>query len=783
MRRVAACVAALVFGPLGLILALASVGRAAELERALLELVVNEANQGEVLALLRPGDVLVPVAALERAGLRRVEGDREEIDGQSYVSLRSLAPVVRFQVDERALTLRLQVDPTLFDRTVVDLQPGRPPGYSYRQDPAGFLNYAATWSDFSRYSAFGEAGISGGGALLFSSAARTPDGGLVRGLSNLTFDDRPRLTKWLAGDRLVTLSDLSGSLVLGGLAIFRDFDLDPYLIRYPTLGLSGATSVASTADVYVNGTLVRREPLPPGPFDLNNVPVPRGTGAVRVVVRDPFGREQEIVSSYYFTSALLTPGLHDYSYNVGFRRDHLATSSGDYSTPAFLARHRVGITPWLTAGLRVEAGSEFVSGGPLATARLPLGELALEAAGSRADDHPGWAASFAYTLAGRPLSLGAAVRMLSSRYATTSLESRDDRARLEVSAFVGLEIGSRTSLTFGYAKADFRDQEPRERVTAFLSVRVTDRASLFVSGTYHLASPAPSPLTPRESATEIFAGLSYYFGNATTGSISHQQRGTDRTSAVELQRSLPVGDGYGYRLRAATTRDQTGGGGAVQYQGPYGRYEVAGDVVDGHGSTALSVAGGFVAIGGAVYPTRPVQDSFALIRVPGVGGVRGYADNEEIGRTNGGGDLLIPSLQPYLGNRIRIADEDIPLDRFVEETEQTVATPFRGGAVVRFPVGRLQAVTGHLVIEAAGRETSPDFGELSVTVGGRQAESPIGRGGEFYLENVPAGRYPAVIVHNERTCKFVLEVPPTQLPLVEVGTVRCRIPGDEGSEQ
>jgi outer membrane usher protein len=724
--------------------------------------------------------VLVPAAALERAGLRRLEGNREEIDGESYVSLRSLALAVRYQVDERALALRLQVEPALFDRTVIDLQPGRPPGLKYRQDPAGFLNYAATWSDVSRYTAFVEAGISGGGALLFSSAARTPDGALIRGLSTLTFDDRPRLTRWLVGDQLVTLSDLSGSLVLGGVAIFRDFDLDPYLIRYPTFGLSGAAPVASTADVYVNGTLVRRETLPSGPFELNNVPVPTGTGAVRVVVRDPFGREQEIVSPYYFTSALLAPGLHDYSYNVGSRRDHLTTSSGDYATPAFLARHRVGIMPWLTAGLRAEAGFGFVSGGPLATARLPLGELAMEAAGSRADDHPGWATSVAYTLAGRPLSVGAAVRMLSARYATTSLESHDDRARLQVSAFVGLEIGARTSLTLGYAKADFRDQEPRERVTAFLSVRVTDRASLLVSSTYHIASPAPSPLTPRQSATEVFAGVSYYFGNATTGSLSHEQRGSERTSTVELQRSLPVGDGVGYRLRAATARDQTGGGGAVQYQGPYGRYEVAGDVVDGHGSTALSVAGGLVAIGGAVYPTRPVQDSFALIRVPGVGGVRGYADNEEIGRTNARGDLLIPSLRPDLGNRLRIADEDIPLDRFVEETEQTVAAPFRGGAVVRFPVGRLQAVTGRLLVEAAGRVAPPGFGELSVTVGGRQADSPIGRDGEFYLENVPTGRYPALIVHDGLTCEFVLEVPPTQLPLVEVGTLRCRIPGDTG---
>src|SRR2546425_9033840 len=127
MRRAGVRAGPGILRALGLTLALASVGRAAEVERALLELVVNETNRGEVLAVLRPGDVLVPAAALERAGLRRLEGNREEIDGESYVSLRSLALAVRYQVDERALALRLQVEPALFDRTVIDLQPGRPP--------------------------------------------------------------------------------------------------------------------------------------------------------------------------------------------------------------------------------------------------------------------------------------------------------------------------------------------------------------------------------------------------------------------------------------------------------------------------------------------------------------------------------------------------------------------------------------------------------------------------------------------------------------------------------
>ena len=36
---------------------------------------------------------------------------------------------------------------------------------------------------------------------------------------------------------------------------------------------------------------------------------------------------------------------------------------------------------------------------------------------------------------------------------------------------------------------------------------------------------------------------------------------------------------------------------------------------------------------GSLYATRPIQDGYALVRVPDVGGVRTYVSNQEVGRT------------------------------------------------------------------------------------------------------------------------------------------------------
>ena len=128
-------------------------------------------------------------------------------------------------------------------------------------------------------------------------------------------------------------------------------------------------------------------------------------------------------------------------------------------------------------------------------------------------------------------------------------------------------------------------------------------------------------------------------------------------------------------------------------------------------------------------------------------GVRGYLNNQEVGRTDSRGDLPVPDLLAYYGNRLGIADQDIPLDHSVGVTERTIATPLRGGAVVAFPVRRVQAVTGTVILVVAGAPVVPAYGQLFVTADGRRFESPIGGNGEYYLENLPVGRHPAVVEH------------------------------------
>jgi outer membrane usher protein len=172
-----------------------------------------------------------------------------------------------------------------------------------------------------------------------------------------------------------------------------------------------------------------------------------------------------------------------------------------------------------------------------------------------------------------------------------------------------------------------------------------------------------------------------------------------------------------------------------------------------------------------------VQDAFALIRLPRVANVRGYASNQEIGRTDQEGELLIPNLLSYYGNSIRIDAEDLPLNYSIAGTERLIAPTFRGGTVVQFPVQRIQSLVGALVVENIfGDSVVPANGQLTVSAGGTQFISPLGGQGEFYLENVPTGRHSAVVEFGEGTCQFLLEVPDADQPFVDLGTLNCSIP-------
>jgi len=107
----------------------------------------------------------------------------------------------------------------------------------------------------------------------------------------------------------------------------------------------------------------------------------------------------------------------------------------------------------------------------------------------------------------------------------------------------------------------------------------------------------------------------------------------------------------------------------------------------------------------------------------------------------------------------------------------TVAPPYRGGALVRFPVQRLQRSEGRILLVIDGEERAPTYGELTVTMAGQQVASPVGASGQFYFENLPAGRHAAGVESRDGACRFTLEIPVVDAAVVDLGVIRCTVSG------
>jgi outer membrane usher protein len=788
---------------------------------AFLHETVNQIDVEDVFVVLRGKDALLKVSDLQKAGLRVEGGTREKRGEDDMVWLQSLAPRVTFATDERNLTLTITADPKLFETTTLDLRTRRPEGILYGSSPSLFANYLVRESEAqsgngARASGFAEAGLSLRGHLLYASGQRSSvDGTWQRLLTSATFDFRERLASVVVGDFTATGDVLGGGVNLGGLSIARNYSLDPYFVFLPTQRLSGTALTPSTVEVYVNGQLVRRESLAPGQFNMQNIPVTTGSGDTRVVVRDAFGATQTIANPYYMALGTLAKGLHDFSYNLGFQRQNFGFDSWNYGRATLLSRHRYGLTDWLTVGARLEGNRQLMSGGPSLTLRLPLGEVGVLAAASYQEETfetytPCWSCTrptshrqgfvggaglISYSYIGRPLYLQAGIRYQSSDYASLALTpagmppmnplpvgvpSAADRQSFDLTASIAKNIGRVASASLQYEATEWREQGWIHRFTLMFNRTVNKWMYAFATfgNVYSQAYPAEF---------DTFIGLSFAPADRLTAGVTRSDRfggqsGYGGSTQAMVQQSLPVGPGLGYRVVATQGQNDVNQANA-QYQGAYGRveadYQHQGYDADNRGHLTLTATGGFVAIGGRGFFTRSNQDSFALIRVPGVPGVHGSVSNQVIGTTDPNGDLLVPNLLHYYGNRIGIEDKDIPLDHDIGAVERTIAPPFRGGMIVTFPVRRVQSVSGTVVVDEHGVAVVPTYGQIVVTVGDRHVVSPLDEAGNFYLEDLAPGHYLAEVQYATGACQFPLIVAEGSTALVNVGTVECRVQDKE----
>ncbi|MCS7311677.1 MAG: fimbria/pilus outer membrane usher protein [Acidobacteria bacterium] len=756
-------------------------------EPVIVRIVLNQEPKGEFVVYMTPeGDFLVRVEDLQTWGVRLPPGPVTEIEGQAYRSLRSIAGVT-FEFDERMLTLEVAVPPTLLPAQVFDFRPPRPPNVYYPRDSGAFFTYDVTYSvengfQFQSLNGSSQVGLRIRDVLFFSdlSYLRTPTfQRWIRLTSQVVYDQRSSLNRLVIGDFFASSGELGGTLQLGGIGFARVYSINPYLIRFPTWSFVGTADLRSTVRISIDGQTVRTLEVAPGVFEFRNLTYYGGFHTIEVVVRDVLGRERRFREAFYFTDALLEQGKQEFSYGAGFIREAFGSESWRYRDLAVLAFHRVGLTDSVTVGLRAEVlVNEFYNGGPLVAVRIgPLGILSGAAAYSgqtREDRKSGWAASVQYFYQTRPFVLGGFLRYFHRDYASLHNRFLPDRPRQEWGFHASWGSSVVGFLSVGGTWVRRWTGLDRQVWTATYNRNLFRRLNVIVNF---------QRVREQRTFWQVLGTLNFYVGPRFIVTGRSEWGSVETGQGVQVHSIPPVGEGLGFR--AAAHRTETGrsvtyaGETFLQWHTRYGTYR--GFFQGFWGSLGrqytfqLSAAGSIAYVGGTLAWGRPIVDSFGVVQVGDLAGVRVYVNNQEIGRTGRSGKLLVPLLSSYLDNQVSIDDKDIPLNYRVSELMQVVSPPFRSGSVIRFDVRPFQAVVGVLKIRYDGQTEAVEFREVQLVGPAGLTVVATGKGGEFYVEDVRPGPYRLSFEHRGRTCIMDIVIPKSSEMIVDLGDVVCEV--------
>lgn len=739
---------------------------------------LNTVFRGEAFCFLDPtDDILLGTSDLKELGIS-ITGSEEVIGDKSYLSLSSLKPQISFELDLEKLVLLLTVDPRILASTSIDLN-RRPPGeLEYLAHNSAFFNYGIDYSAYNENWSANlpfEFGLYGHGLFLFSNfnyLHGQDDDNFNRLMTQLTYDDRSSLRRITLGDFNSAASGQLGSRVLlGGISISREFSLDPYYISYPTMNLSGVIQTPSDVELWKDGMLLRREKLSPGEFDFLNIPGTSGTNEVELVIRDAFGLEKRVIVPFYFTSDVLKAGVHSYHYDLGQRRRKFGTENFEYDTLTAVFDHRYGLSDNLTVGGRGEFTEDLSNIGFRANLLMKrLGHFNCELAMSQ-NGEEGTAYSLGYAFTHRNLGFGLMMNLrgFSRNYSNLSLPEETDRER-QVRGITGtFNLGQLGALSLSYTSTGRYLAEDQQHVVLRFSRNFSQNLALDLSFTHK---------EDTESTNEAFAMLRYSFSDRTSVNLSHRLSDDENRTSLQAQRSA-VGDrGYRFRLQAdqnaAHEKKENKIETEISYGGKYGLYSGRYNWNDDHKeSYNLRLSGGVGLIHGGFHLGQPIRDSFSVVKVGKLAGVEVAANNVSYGATNDRGEVLVNRTNSNRSNEISINSADVPIDYTVEKAERYISPPYRSGTYVEFPLLKNQSITGKLALIENGKETFAEFWWLTLYHNGATYESPVGRGGEYYFDNLFPGKYNAIIAKGEKQCSFELIIPESSELFTDLGLTRC----------
>jgi outer membrane usher protein len=743
-----------------------------------LEVSINGARAGNWVLMERDGVLYAPLDAFQEWRLNRdPRAQALFYRGTDWYPLSSLPGYgARFNPAEQSLQLSFTTGAfatTRIGQPPTERLPVTPPLTSF------FANYdfSFTRSDVRGVSATNdlgaltELGLSGKAGILtstyvgrnLSDAAGAPFGPSWRRLETTFTRDFPERNASLRlGDSATRTGAWGRTVYFGGIQWGTNFTLSPGFITQPIPTITGQSMAPSTVELYINDALRQTSQVPSGPFTIDNFPQITGSGQARVVVRDLLGRETVLVQNFFSPAALLREDLADYSFEVGAVRRNLGIDNSDYGERFGSALWRRGLTNDFTLETRAEAGQQTRGGGVGVAMALPLQLLGQVAAAGSRDDLVGGGHQWLAGIEHSSLRHGFTLR--------TEAASRDYRQigqNVDTLPYRRQWLGSYTYATpdfghlgLGYGRIDTYDHGRLTTYSANYSIRVGRQSSLTFSGTR----------VEGEARTSSFGvSLLIPLDGRVTASASVTRRAGQTDGYASASKGLGLEAGPAWRALAGRRSGQTYGEGGVYYQGSRGLVTADASASETQQTVRLGAQGGIVAADGHVFASRKVQESFALVEVPGYADVGVGFQNSVLARTDKDGSALVPRLLPYRANSIRLDPNELPISAELDTIEMVVVPPARSGVKVAFPVRSGRGALMRVVLD----DGAPAPAGAEIELIGDKKDFFVARRGEAFVTGL-AEKNRLRLKWQGRQCEFDVELPPGKADdIARVGPYVC----------
>ncbi|MCI0911196.1 fimbrial biogenesis outer membrane usher protein [Pseudomonas putida] len=737
-----------------------------------LDLLVNQVPRAELVPVQqRAGGLFLDSQVLRAAGIALPGNPQGEVALDAIAGLHS-------DYDSQNQRLLLQVPPAwLPDQQVGDrnLYPASDARSSfgalfnydlYLNDTDEGGTYLAAWNELRLFDGWGTFATTGQWRRSFNGAAADDSRqGFLRYDTTWRFTDEQRLLTYEAGDFVTGALPWTSSVRVGGLQLSRDFAARPDLVTYPLPAFAGEAAVPTSLDLFINGYKSSTTELQPGPYTLTNVPFINGAGEAVVVTTDALGRQVSTTLPFYVTSSLLQKGLSDFSMAAGSLRRDYAVRDFSYGPGVASASLRHGVSDAFTLESHVETAESLLLGGLGANVRLgTFGVLNAAVAQSQYDGEKGHQVALGYQYNSQ--RFGFSYQRLQRHDAYADL-SRVDSPDLQLSqrseqVTLSLNLERFGSLGAGYFDVRAGDGSRTRLINLSWSKPLWGNSSVYLSANREVGDS--------QWAVQAQWVIPIDFSGTLAVSMERSKEGED-LQRVNFSRAVPVGGGVGYNLGYATGGDRDAYRQAdatwrlqsVQLQA--GVYGTSGEM-----TRWADASGSLVWMDAGVFAANRIDDAFVVVSTGGYADVPVRYENQEIGRTDRNGHLLVPYSSGYYRGKYEIDPMDLPPDVLATQVEQRVAVRRGSGYLLEFPLKRVLAAS----IELVDGNQQPL--KLGSTVSHRESGSQavVGWDGLVYLENLSAHNQLQVRLEGGGQCQVEFDLPQAEGSIPLIGPLVCR---------